>query len=75
VVPVLQVTVMPDLASGRRIQQELRSAGFDAYLEPVRTSTGEIFRVRVAVDTAQRSLAEAAVELRRLGYQPIPIQR
>jgi general secretion pathway protein D len=74
-VQVLQVTVMPDLASGRRIQQELRSAGFDAYLEPVRTSTGEIFRVRVAVDTAQRSLAEAAAELRRLGYQPIPIQR
>jgi general secretion pathway protein D len=72
---VLQVTVMPDLDSGRRIQQELRSAGFDAYLEPMRTSTGEIFRVRVRVDGATRSSAEAIAELRKLGYNPMPLQR
>jgi cell division septation protein DedD len=57
------------------LQQELRSAGFDAYLETVRTSTGEIYRVRVAVDTAKRTPAEATAELRRLGYSPIPVQR
>jgi general secretion pathway protein D len=74
-VQILQVTTMPDLASGRRVQQELRGAGFDAYVEPVRTSTGEIYRVRVAVDTAQRPLADATAELKRLGYNPIPIQR
>jgi general secretion pathway protein D len=74
-VQVLQITAMPDLAGGRRFQQELRNAGFDAYLEPVRTSTGEIYRVRVAVDTTKRPLADAVAELKRLGYQPIPIQR
>jgi cell division septation protein DedD len=72
---VLQVAAMPDLASGQRVQQELRAAGFDAYLEPVRTSTGEIYRVRVAVDGAKRTVAEASAELKRLGYHPIPIQR
>lgn len=72
---VLQVTAMPDLASGQRVQQDLRAAGFDAYLEPVRTSTGEIYRVRVAVDGAKRTVAEATAELKRLGYHPIPIQR
>ena len=74
-VQILQVTAMPDIASGRRIQQELRGAGFDAYVEPVRTSTGEIYRVRVAVDTAQRPLADATAELKRRGYNPIAIQR
>lgn len=72
---VLQVTAVADAASGRRIQQDLRSAGFDAYLDTMRTSTGEIVRVRVAVDTSQRSLAEATAELRKLGYNPLPVQR
>jgi cell division septation protein DedD len=72
---VLQVTTMPDLASGRRVQQDLRGAGFDAYLEPVRTSTGEIYRVRVAVDASKRSVADTLSELKRLGYQPIAVQR
>jgi general secretion pathway protein D len=74
-VQVLHITTMPDLAGGRRFQQELRNAGFDAYLEPIRTSTGEIYRVRVAVDPARRTVAEATAELKRLGYNPIPVQR
>jgi len=72
---LLQITVMPDLASGRRVQQELRSAGFDAYLESVRTSTGEIYRIRVAVDPAKRAPAEATAELRKLGYNPVTVPR
>jgi len=72
---VLQITAMPDIASGRRIQQDLRNAGFDAYLEPVRTSTGEVYRVRVAVDGATRSVAEVMSDLRKLGYNPLAIQR
>jgi cell division septation protein DedD len=74
-VQALHITTMPDIAGGRRFQQELRNAGFDAYLEPVRTSTGEIYRVRVAVDTSRRALADAMAELKRLGYSPIPVQR
>ncbi len=72
---VLQVAAMPDLASGQRIQQDLRAAGFDAYLETVRTSTGEIYRIRIAIDGSKRTVAEATAELKRLGYNPIPIQR
>jgi len=41
----------------------------------VRTSTGEIYRVRVAVDTSRRTLADATAELKRLGYSPMPVQR
>jgi cell division septation protein DedD len=74
-VQLLQIATMPDLAGARRLQQELRGAGFDAYLEPVRTSTGEVYRVRVAVDTSRRTAADAVAELKRLGYQPIPVQR
>jgi len=72
---VLQITTMADLASARRFQQDLRNAGFEAYVEPVRTSTGEIYRVRVAVDTTKRTPADATAELKRLGYSPIPVQR
>ncbi|UCG99163.1 MAG: type II secretion system secretin GspD [Burkholderiales bacterium] len=72
---LLQVTTMPDSASARRVQQFLRVEGFDAYVEPVRTSTGEIYRVRVAVDTSRRTLADATAELKRLGYSPMPVQR
>jgi len=72
---VVQVTTMPDVASGRRVQQELRNGGFDAYMESVRTSTGEIYRVRVAVDSSKRSLAETMTELRKLGYNPMTVQR
>jgi len=71
----LNVPTMPDSASARRVQQFLRVEGFDAYVEPVRTSTGEIYRVRVAVDTSRRTLADATAELKRLGYSPMPVQR
>lgn len=74
-VQVLHITTMPDLAGGRHFQQELRNSGFDAFIEPMRTSTGEIYRVRVAVDTAKRTLDDAIAELKRLGYNPIPVKR
>jgi general secretion pathway protein D len=72
---LVQVAALNDIASGRQLQQRLRDAGFDAYWESVRTSTGEIVRVRVAVDGARRSLDETLSELRKLGYNPIPVQK
>jgi general secretion pathway protein D len=72
---LLQVAALADIASARRLQQDLRRAGFDAYWESVRTSTGEIVRVRVAVDSARRSLAATLAELRKLGYNPVPVQK
>jgi len=74
-VQLLQITTVADAAGARRFQQDLRGAGFDAFVEPMRTSTGEIYRVRVAVDTSRRPLAEATAELKRLGYNPIPVKR
>jgi cell division septation protein DedD len=74
-VQLLQITPVAAAAGARRFQQDLRGAGFDAFVEPMRTSTGEIYRVRVAVDTSRRPLAEATAELKRLGYNPIPVKR
>ncbi len=72
---VVQVAALDDVASGRRLQQQLRQAGFDAYWESVRTSTGEIVRVRVAIDAARKSLQATLDELQKLGYRPIPVHK
>jgi general secretion pathway protein D len=74
-VHLLQVAALTDIAAGRRMQQDLRQAGFDAYWESVRTSTGEIVRVRIAVDSARRSLADTVAELKKLGYNPVQVQK
>ncbi len=72
---LVQVAALGDVARGRQLQQQLRQAGFDAYWESVKTSTGEIVRVRVAVDSARRSLDDTLAELRRLGYSPVLVQK
>ncbi len=71
---LLQVAALSDIGSGRKVQQQLRQAGFDAYWESIRTSTGEIVRVRVAIDPARRSIAAAMDELKRLGFSPVLVQ-
>lgn len=74
-VHLLQVAAVADPSGARRVQQDLRRAGFDAYWESLRTSTGEIVRVRVVVDEARRSLAETVSELKRLGYNPVAVPK
>ncbi len=71
-VQLIQVAAVTDIARGRELQRQLRSAGFDAYWESVRApkQKGETVRVRVSVDRATQSVAETLADLQRRGFQP-----
>jgi cell division septation protein DedD len=63
------------VARGRELSKQLREAGFDAFWESVRapTSAEEIVRVRVAVDPSPQALSAAIADLRRRGFEPVPV--
>jgi len=68
---LIQVSAVQEIARGRQLQIQLRSAGFDAYWESVRTGSGEVVRIRVAVERQASKIADALSALRRLGYDPV----
>ena len=68
---LLQVASMTDIARAREMQRSLRDAGFDAYWESVKTSAGDMVRVRVSVDQATQSMATTIARLKALGYDPV----
>ncbi|MEP6609528.1 MAG: SPOR domain-containing protein, partial [Burkholderiaceae bacterium] len=69
---LLQVAAVSDIARGRDLQRQLRAAGMDAYWESVRTKQGgDIVRVRISVDTATQSVADAIAKLKAMGFDPI----
>ena len=69
---LLQVAAVSDIARGRELQRQLHAAGMDAYWESVRTKQGtDVVRVRVTVDPATQSMAEAIAKLKALGFDPI----
>jgi general secretion pathway protein D len=68
---LIQVSAAGDIARGRQLQQQLKEAGFDSYWESVRTPTGDVVRVRVAVERRAGTIADALSSLRRLGFDPI----
>ncbi len=69
---LLQVAAVSDIARGRDLQRQLRAAGMDAYWESVRTKQGtDIVRVRVTVDPATQSMADAIARLKAMGFDPI----
>jgi general secretion pathway protein D len=72
-VQLLQVASLTDIARARDMQRSLRDAGFDAYWESVKTNTGDVVRVRVSVDQATRSVADAIARLKALGYDPVVV--
>jgi cell division septation protein DedD len=72
-VQLIQVTTLPDVTAARDTQRRLREAGFDAYWESVPTAQGDSVRIRVAVDTARSSVDSTIAELRKLGYNPVPV--
>ena len=51
----------------------MRAAGFDAYWESIKTKTGDVVRVRVAVDTATQSMADTIARLKAMGFDPIVV--
>jgi cell division septation protein DedD len=67
----VQVAAVSQIGRGRELQQQLRVAGFDAYWESVKTKTGEVVRVRVAVDTATQSMADTIARLKAMGFDPV----
>ena len=68
---LVQVAAVTQISRGRELQQQLRVAGFDAYWESVKTKTGEVVRVRVAVDTATQSMADTIARLKAMGFDPV----
>ncbi|MGZ8993161.1 MAG: type II secretion system secretin GspD [Burkholderiaceae bacterium] len=69
---LLQVAAVPDIARGRDLQRQLRAAGMDAYWESVRTKQGnDVVRVRVTVDPATQTMADAIAKLKAMGFDPI----
>lgn len=69
---LLQVAAVSDIARGRELQRQLHAAGMDAYWESVRTKQGtDVVRVRVTVDPATQSMADAIAKLKALGFDPI----
>ncbi|MBC7988738.1 MAG: type II secretion system secretin GspD, partial [Luteimonas sp.] len=69
---LLQVAAVNDIARGRELQRQLRSAGMDAYWESVRTKQGtDVVRVRVTVDSATQTMADAIAKLKSMGFDPI----
>lgn len=70
---LVQVAAVPEVARGRDLQRQLRAAGFDAYWESVQTASGELVRVRVAVDTATQSMADTLSRLKAMGFDPVVV--
>jgi general secretion pathway protein D len=68
---LIQVSAVHEIARGRQLQKRLKDAGFDAYWESVRTASGEVVRIRVAVERQANKIANALSTLRRLGFDPI----
>jgi len=70
---LIQVASVADVNKGRELQKQLRAAGFDAYWESVRApdNSGDVVRVRVAVDRATQSVSATMADLQRRGFQPV----
>ena len=69
---LLQVAAVSDIARGRDLQRQLRAAGMDAYWESVSIKGGvDIVRVRVTVDPATQTMADAIAKLKTMGFDPI----
>jgi general secretion pathway protein D len=72
---LIQVSAVRDITRGRQMQQQLRQAGFDSYWESVRTTDGDVVRIRVSVERRASTIADALSTLRRLGYDPVLVSQ
>jgi general secretion pathway protein D len=72
---LIQVSAVRDIGHGRQVQQRLRQAGFDSYWESVRTTDGDVVRIRVSVERRASTIADALSMLRRLGYDPVLVSQ
>lgn len=65
------MAAVSDIARGRDLQRQLRAAGMDAYWESVSNKGKDIVRVRVTVDPATQTMADAIAKLKSMGFDPI----
>jgi general secretion pathway protein D len=72
-VQTVQVATAPSIEQGRQLQQQLRSAGYDAHWESLRgaQASAEAVSVRVTLDRATRNLPDAMLDLRQRGFEPV----
>jgi len=72
-VQTVQVATAPSVEQGRQLQQQLRSAGYDAHWESLRgaQASAEAVSVRVTLDRATRNLPDAMLDLRQRGFEPV----
>jgi general secretion pathway protein D len=70
-IQLVQVATVDEIGRGRDLQRQLRDAGFDAYWESVKTGSGEMVRVRVAVNQATQSVNETIAKLTAMGFTPV----
>ena len=72
-VQTVQVATAPSIEQGRQLQQQLRSAGYDAHWESLRgaPASAEAVSVRVTLDRATRNLPDAMLDLRQRGFEPV----
>jgi len=72
---LIQVSAVRDIGRGRQLQQRLTEAGFDSYWESVRTTEGDVVRIRISVERRAARIADALSMLRRLGYDPVLVAK
>lgn len=66
---VVQIGSFQSQVNADRLAAELRQRDFQAYVTPLRTSSGTLYRVRVGPPARERSEAQAlAARLQRSGY-------
>ena len=65
------MAAVSDIARGRDLQRQLRAAGMDAYWESVSNKGKDVVRVRVTVDPATQTMADAIAKLKSMGFDPI----
>jgi general secretion pathway protein D len=70
-IQLVQVATVNEIGRGRELQRQLRDAGFDAYWESVKTGSGDVVRVRVAVNQATQSVADTVAKLKAMGFDPV----
>ena len=65
---VVQIAALADVAKVESVQQALAAKGIKSYTEVVKTSTGEVTRVRIGPFASREAAEQERARLKALGY-------
>jgi len=65
---VVQITALADAAKAESLQQALAAKGVKSYTEVVKTTAGEVTRVRVGPFSSRETAEQERTKLKALGY-------